>query len=130
ERGGHHVGLRSERDPRRRLARWRARARGRPPAHPGRGRRAAAGRRGGRGLGAQGRDPVVRHAQPRRPDRDAAQGRARPRDAGGLTVLRFAAIFLAIVVALFAAELTAPVQNALVIPFTEGLAATSAWLLK
>ena len=45
-------------------------------------------------------------------------------------MFRFAAIFLVIVVGLFAAELTQPVQNAFVIPFTEGLAATSAWLLK
>ena len=45
-------------------------------------------------------------------------------------MLRFAAIFLVLVVVLFAAELTQPVQRALVIPFTEGLAATSALLLK
>jgi exosortase H (IPTLxxWG-CTERM-specific) len=45
-------------------------------------------------------------------------------------VFRFAAIFIAIVVTLFAAELTQPVQNAFVIPFTESLAAISAWLLK
>ena len=45
-------------------------------------------------------------------------------------MLRFASIFVVLVVALFAAELTQPVQHAFVIPFTEGLAWTSAALLK
>ena len=45
-------------------------------------------------------------------------------------MLRFALIFLALVTALFALELTQPVQRALVIPFTEGLASSSAALLK
>jgi exosortase H (IPTLxxWG-CTERM-specific) len=39
---------------------------------------------------------------------------------------RFFVLFLVILVALFAAELTAPVQNALVIPWTEALARISA----
>lgn len=42
---------------------------------------------------------------------------------------RFALIFLAVVAALFAAELTPPVQSALVIPWTEGLARVSAALV-
>ena len=45
-------------------------------------------------------------------------------------MLRVAALCLVIVGAHFAAELTPPVQKALVIPFTESLAAISAWLLK
>jgi exosortase H (IPTLxxWG-CTERM-specific) len=39
---------------------------------------------------------------------------------------RFFVLFLVILVALFAAELTPPVQNALVLPWTEGLARISA----
>lgn len=42
---------------------------------------------------------------------------------------RFAIRFLIIMTALFAAELTTPAQNALVIPFTEGLAHLSAGLI-
>jgi len=42
---------------------------------------------------------------------------------------RFFIIFLLIQAGLFAAELTRPVQKALVIPFTEGIAAISAWLV-
>jgi exosortase H (IPTLxxWG-CTERM-specific) len=41
-------------------------------------------------------------------------------------VTRFALRFLVVVIALFAAELTAPVQRMLVIPWTEGLARVSA----
>ena len=42
---------------------------------------------------------------------------------------RFAILFLVVVTALFAAELTAPAQHALVIPWTEGLARVSAGLV-
>ena len=42
-------------------------------------------------------------------------------------MLRFFALFVVILVALFAAELTSPVQNALVLPWTETLARVSAW---
>ena len=42
---------------------------------------------------------------------------------------RFALLFLAILVALFAAELTPPVQRWLVVPWTEGLARVSAALV-
>ena len=42
---------------------------------------------------------------------------------------RFAILFVTILVALFAAELTAPAQRVLVIPWTEGLARLSAALL-
>jgi len=45
-------------------------------------------------------------------------------------MLRFFLVFLVIQLALFAAELTKPVQQALVIPFTESIAALSAWLVK
>ena len=41
-------------------------------------------------------------------------------------MIRFFVLFLIILVALFAAELTPPVQNALVIPWTEALARISA----
>jgi exosortase H (IPTLxxWG-CTERM-specific) len=43
---------------------------------------------------------------------------------------RFFVLFLVILVALFAAELTPPVQNALVIPWTEALARISAAIVK
>lgn len=42
---------------------------------------------------------------------------------------RFLGLFVAILVALFAAELTPPVQRAVVIPWTEGLARVSAALI-
>lgn len=42
---------------------------------------------------------------------------------------RFAILFLVVVTALFAAELTPPAQHALVIPWTEGLARVSAGLV-
>ena len=42
---------------------------------------------------------------------------------------RFAILFLVILTALFAAELTPPAQNALVIPWTDGLARLSAALI-
>ena len=45
-------------------------------------------------------------------------------------MLRFFAVFLTIQLALFAAELTKPVQQAVVIPFTESIAGLSAWLVK
>ncbi|WP_456408242.1 exosortase H [Thiolapillus sp.] len=45
-------------------------------------------------------------------------------------MLRFFFIFLAIQAALFTAELTRPVQQAIVIPFTESIASLSAWLVK
>ncbi|WP_457668054.1 exosortase H [Thiolapillus sp.] len=45
-------------------------------------------------------------------------------------MLRFFLIFLAIQAALFTAELTRPVQQAIVIPFTEAIASLSAWLVK
>lgn len=45
-------------------------------------------------------------------------------------MFRFFAVFLTIQLALFAAELTKPVQQALVIPFTESIAWLSAWLVK
>ncbi len=45
-------------------------------------------------------------------------------------MFRFFAVFLTIQLALFAAELTKPVQQALVIPFTESIAGLSAWLVK
>nr|WP_293687643.1 exosortase H [Thiolapillus sp.] len=45
-------------------------------------------------------------------------------------MLRFFLIFLAIQAALFTAELTRPVQQAIVIPFTESIASLSAWLIK
>jgi exosortase H (IPTLxxWG-CTERM-specific) len=44
-------------------------------------------------------------------------------------MFRFFAVFLMIQLALFAAELTKPVQQAVVIPFTESIAALSAWLV-
>ena len=44
-------------------------------------------------------------------------------------MFRFFALFLTIQLALFAAELTKPVQQAVVIPFTESIAALSAWLV-
>ncbi len=45
-------------------------------------------------------------------------------------MLRFFFIFLAIQAALFTAELTRPVQQAIVIPFTESIASLSAWLVE
>jgi exosortase H (IPTLxxWG-CTERM-specific) len=42
---------------------------------------------------------------------------------------RFLAVFLFLLVGLFAAELTPPVQNAFVLPWTEGLARVSAGLV-
>ena len=45
-------------------------------------------------------------------------------------MLRFFLIFLAVQAALFTAELTRPVQQAIVIPFTESIASLSAWLIK
>ena len=45
-------------------------------------------------------------------------------------MFRFFTVFLTIQLALFAAELTKPVQQAVVIPFTESIAALSAWLVK
>lgn len=45
-------------------------------------------------------------------------------------MLRFFLIFLLIQGSLFVAELTKPVQEAFVTPFTEGIAAISAWLVK
>ena len=44
-------------------------------------------------------------------------------------MFRFFALFLTIQLALFAAELTKPVQQAVVVPFTESIAAISAWLV-
>lgn len=44
-------------------------------------------------------------------------------------MFRFFALFLTIQLALFAAELTKPVQQAIVVPFTESIAAISAWLV-
>ena len=44
-------------------------------------------------------------------------------------MLRFFLLFLSIQAVLFTAELTPPVQQALVIPFTEGIARVSAWLV-
>ncbi len=45
-------------------------------------------------------------------------------------MLRFFIVFLAIQATLFTAELTPPVQKAIVIPFTESIASLSAWLVK
>ena len=45
-------------------------------------------------------------------------------------MLRFFILFLVIQLGLFTAELTRPVQNAIVIPFTESVAAFSAWIVK
>ncbi|MCG8429280.1 MAG: exosortase H [Chromatiales bacterium] len=45
-------------------------------------------------------------------------------------MLRFFLLFLVIQVSLFTAELLRPVQQYVVIPFTEGIAAVSAWLVK
>ena len=44
-------------------------------------------------------------------------------------MFRFFTVFLTIQLALFAAELTKPVQQAVVVPFTESIAALSAWLV-
>jgi exosortase H (IPTLxxWG-CTERM-specific) len=44
-------------------------------------------------------------------------------------MLRFFFIFLVIQGVLFTAELTPPVQQYLVVPFTEGVAAVSAWII-
>ena len=44
-------------------------------------------------------------------------------------MLRFFLIFLVIQGVLFTAELTPPVQQYLVVPFTEGVAAVSAWII-
>ncbi len=45
-------------------------------------------------------------------------------------MLHFFLVFLAIQGVLFSAELSRPVQQAIVIPFTNGIAAISAWLIK
>ncbi|HIE55524.1 MAG TPA: exosortase H [Chromatiaceae bacterium] len=45
-------------------------------------------------------------------------------------MLRFFLVFLAIQGVLFAAELSRPIQQAIVIPFTNGIAALSAWLIQ
>ena len=45
-------------------------------------------------------------------------------------MVRFFLVFLAIQGVLFAAELSRPVQNAIVIPFTNAVAALSTWLIK
>lgn len=45
-------------------------------------------------------------------------------------MIRFFLLFLAVQGTLFAAELTRPVQNAVVIPFTESIARLSAWLVQ
>lgn len=42
---------------------------------------------------------------------------------------RFAIVFVVLMAALFAAELTEPAQRAIVIPWTEGLARMCAWLV-
>ena len=44
-------------------------------------------------------------------------------------MLRFCVLFVAILVALFAAELTPPVQRAVVMPWTDALVRLSAWLI-
>ena len=44
-------------------------------------------------------------------------------------MVRFFLIFLAIQGVLFTAELTRPVQEALIIPFTESIAAVAAWII-
>jgi exosortase H (IPTLxxWG-CTERM-specific) len=44
-------------------------------------------------------------------------------------MIRFFLLFLAIQVSLFTLELLRPVQQAVVIPFTEGVAAVSVWLV-
>ncbi|WP_456414542.1 exosortase H [Thiolapillus sp.] len=45
-------------------------------------------------------------------------------------MLRFFLVFLAIQAALFTAELARPVQQAVIIPFTESIASLSAWMIK
>jgi exosortase H (IPTLxxWG-CTERM-specific) len=45
-------------------------------------------------------------------------------------MLRFFLVFLAIQGVLFAAELSRPVQKAIIIPFTNSIASLSAWLIK
>jgi exosortase H (IPTLxxWG-CTERM-specific) len=45
-------------------------------------------------------------------------------------MLRFFLLFLILQLALFTAELTPPMQQYVVIPFTEGIAAVSAWLVQ
>ena len=45
-------------------------------------------------------------------------------------MLRFFILFIIIQLTLFAAELTPPIQTHIVIPFTESIAAFSAWLVK
>ncbi len=45
-------------------------------------------------------------------------------------MLRFFLVFLVIQGILFTAELTPPVQRLVIVPFTEGVASTSAWLIK
>ena len=45
-------------------------------------------------------------------------------------MLRFFIIFLVIQGALFTAELTRPIQQAIVIPFTQSIASLSAWLVQ
>jgi exosortase H (IPTLxxWG-CTERM-specific) len=44
-------------------------------------------------------------------------------------MVRFFLVFLLVQGVLFTAELTRPVQEAVVVPFTEGIAALSAWLV-
>lgn len=44
-------------------------------------------------------------------------------------MIRFFLVFVVLQLALFAAELTRPVQQGLVIPFTEGVAGVSGWLV-
>lgn len=45
-------------------------------------------------------------------------------------MLRFFLVFLVIQGILFTAELTPPVQRLVIVPFTEGVASVSAWLIK
>ncbi len=45
-------------------------------------------------------------------------------------MLKFFLLFLVFQIGLFVVELSRPIQVALVIPFTESIAATSAWLVK
>ena len=44
-------------------------------------------------------------------------------------MIRFLVLFLVIQLALFTAELTPPIQKLVVVPFTEAIAAISAWLV-
>jgi len=45
-------------------------------------------------------------------------------------MLRFFIIFLVVQLGMFTAELTRPIQQAVVIPFTQSIAAISAWIIK